>query len=218
MGSEHAQAGRHTFSCASGPIRYHSAKGGGGGGEGCEGKLADRDFFHDLRPETIISVQGVVAARPDDAINAKMTGGTGEIEVEIADASSLTVLNSVDFSNMALQPQQLLFRTSDTVGRDFSKSKKGTGKRKNQNNKRNNEESNRAVESDSVAGEEIRLRYRHIDLRRAEMQRNLRLRSNVTLAARTHLSQLNFTEVETPVLFKSTPEGAREFGSHSAQV
>ena len=164
---------------------------------------ADFFFAGGLRPETIVSVKGIVTARPDDAVNDKMRGGTGEIEVEIADPSDMIVLNEVDFSNMALQPQQLLFRTNDT-NKNLS-----TRKKKGKNKKRNN--SNSKADSDSVAGEELRLQYRHLDLRRVEMQRNLRLRSNVTLAARTHLASLGFTEVETPVLFKSTPEGAREF-------
>jgi aspartyl-tRNA synthetase len=193
----------------------------GGGDDGGENGAKDgvkdgakdgEDFFDGLRPETIISVQGVVVARPDDAVNANMTGGTGEIEVEIAGATSLTVLNSVDFSNMALQPQQLLFRTSGSGGANTSKSKKGAGKNKKNRKKSKNKNRNNATDDvNSVAGEELRLRYRHLDLRRAEMQRNLRLRSNVTLSARTHLSSLGFTEVETPILFKSTPEGAREF-------
>ncbi len=165
-------------------------------------------FFSGLRPETIVTVQGVVAARPDGAVNASMKGGTGDIEVELEDASSLKVLNSVDFSNMSLQPQQLLFRTSGSDSAHTTKSKKGVGKNKNKRKKSKNKTSD---DADSAAGEELRLRYRHLDLRRAEMQRNLRLRSNVTLSARTHLSSLGFTEIETPILFKSTPEGAREF-------
>jgi aspartyl-tRNA synthetase len=59
--------------------------------------------------------------------------------------------------------------------------------------------------------EELRLQYRYLDLRRPEMARNLKLRSKVAITTRSYMDEQGFLEVETPTLFKSTPEGAREF-------
>ncbi len=66
-------------------------------------------------------------------------------------------------------------------------------------------------EAAARVNEETRLKYRFLDLRRPEMTHNLRLRSKVAIATRSFMDEQGFLEVETPILFKSTPEGAREF-------
>jgi aspartyl-tRNA synthetase len=66
-------------------------------------------------------------------------------------------------------------------------------------------------ETGSQAGEDLRLQYRYLDLRRPTMAKNLKLRHAAAKAVRDYFDAQGFLEVETPILFKSTPEGAREY-------
>lgn len=67
------------------------------------------------------------------------------------------------------------------------------------------------IEDETDGGEDLRMKYRYLDLRRNTVRKGLELRHQMMRETRRYLDKLNFLEVETPVLIKSTPEGARDF-------
>ena len=67
------------------------------------------------------------------------------------------------------------------------------------------------IEEHSDGGDDLRMKYRYLDLRRTPVMRNLELRHRIAMLTRNYLSDLHFLEIETPCLIKSTPEGARDF-------
>ena len=67
------------------------------------------------------------------------------------------------------------------------------------------------IEDDTDGGDDLRMQYRYLDLRRGPVQRNLFLRHRINIETRKYLDSIDFIDVETPVLIKSTPEGARDF-------
>jgi aspartyl-tRNA synthetase len=119
-----------------------------------------------LGAETVVLIEGTVAARPEAMQNAELA--TGAVEVR---ATSVEVVGPADI------PAIPVARKS----------------------------------GESLPAEELRLRHRHLDLRRPELQANLVLRHRLMQATRRHLSDHGFLEIETPVLTKPTPEGARDY-------
>lgn len=117
----------------------------------------------ELSSEFVIAVEGSVALRSPDTINAAIS--TGEVEVA---ASQLWILN---------ESRTPPFPLEDNVD----------------------------------VKEDIRLKYRYVDLRRPRMQRNIIMRSKITLAIRQALYAQGFLEIETPFMTRSTPEGARDY-------
>jgi len=67
------------------------------------------------------------------------------------------------------------------------------------------------IEDETDGGEELRMRYRYLDLRRAPLRKNLELRHRMAIETRNYMDSQGFLEIETPFLIKSTPEGARDF-------
>jgi aspartyl-tRNA synthetase len=116
-----------------------------------------------LRSEFVISVEGFVRKRPEDAINTDMP--TGEVDVL---ADKLIILNEAETPPFA-------------------------------------------IKDETDAFEDLRLKYRYLDLRRPALQKVLLLRHKMYQLVRKYFDQNNFVEVETPVLMKSTPEGARDY-------
>src|ERR1035437_42157 len=67
------------------------------------------------------------------------------------------------------------------------------------------------IEDNTDGGEELRMKYRYLDLRRNVVRKNLELRHRMAILTRNYMNEQGFIEIETPVLIKSTPEGARDF-------
>ncbi|MFA7253527.1 MAG: aspartate--tRNA ligase [Patescibacteria group bacterium] len=117
-----------------------------------------------VRPEWVVSITGLIKARPEKMVNPNMVSGTVEME-----AVDMEVLNEAKTAPFEVD--------KNTAGID----------------------------------EELRLKYRYLDLRSERMQKNIKLRDNAMKFMRKYLWEKDFKELETPFLTKSTPEGAREF-------
>lgn len=116
-----------------------------------------------LRSEYVAGVTGIVAHRPEEALNPKLA--TGAIEVR---AKTLTLFNKSEPTPVQPSAREL-------------------------------------------PGEKIRLQHRYLDLRREELQKTMILRHRLTKAMRDYFDQKGFLEIETPMLGRSTPEGARDY-------
>lgn len=137
----------------------------------------------DIRIEYVVGVSGVVARRDESVINQDME--TGDIEVIANDVVIVSKTKPMPF---------MIPDVGKEHKRGKVKIKKGP-----------------SSESESSAGEDTRLRYRYLDLRRPVLQDRLITRHKAALAVRNYLDASGFIEIETPILTKATPEGARDY-------
>jgi aspartyl-tRNA synthetase len=121
------------------------------------------DLAKDIRSEFVLSVEGEVRRRPDDAVNEELE--TGKIDVLV---KKVVILNESETPPFA-------------------------------------------IKDNTDAFEDLRLKYRYLDLRRPGLQKNLLLRHKIAQLTRKYFDDNKFLEIETPVLMKSTPEGARDY-------
>jgi aspartyl-tRNA synthetase len=122
----------------------------------------------DAVAESVVLVEGLVRARPDDARNPDMVTGDVEVLAERIDVVGPAAVDALPIP---------VWRTK----------------------------------GENLPEEELRLQHRHLDLRRPELQRNLALRHRLLQRTRATMSALDFYELETPILTKPTPEGARDY-------
>lgn len=135
----------------------------------------------DVRIEYVVDVEGVVRKRDEHVVNADMA--TGEVEVV---ASAVRIVS---------RTKPIPFAIAEAgAGEKVKKGKKSDG-----------------GSTTELAGDNTRLKYRYLDLRRPALQRNLIARHKATMAVRRYLDDAHFLEVETPVLTRATPEGARDY-------
>lgn len=144
-----------------------------------------------IRLEYVIAVEGVVTVRDENAVNASMP--TGHIEI-IAD--KVHVISSTT-------PLPFIISDQRKDSKDAPK-KKGKGKGKGKDTKDDQMQP-------GLANEDTRLKYRYLDLRRPALQSNLLVRHKAAMATRNFLDASGFLEIETPILTKATPEGARDY-------
>lgn len=143
----------------------------------------------DVRLEYVVDVKGVVAARDQAVVNPSMA--TGEVEV---------LANAVRIVSRTLPlPFAIAEQGTGPTGDGKQGAKKGGKKAKGE------------ASAPERPHDETKLKFRYLDLRRPVLQRNLQARHKATMAVRRFLDELGFLEIETPVLTKATPEGARDY-------
>jgi len=146
-----------------------------------------------LRSEYVIAVEGTVAERPTGMANTKLA--TGAVEVRV---------NRFRLLNKSLTPPV------------SPRGKESSGKESRGQESRGQESSGQASSDQELSGQELpsedlRLKHRYLDLRRGKMQKTLILRDRLIKQMRDYFAEHDFLDIETPVLGRSTPEGARDY-------
>ncbi|MEK7622942.1 MAG: amino acid--tRNA ligase-related protein [Patescibacteria group bacterium] len=127
-------------------------------------QIVAENLTQDLKPESVVTITGKVAKRPEKLVNPKLLSGTVEIQAEKIEVISLS---------------RELPLPINTDGHEID--------------------------------ETVRLKYRYLDLRRPRLNQIIRTRSKMVKFIRDYLTKEDFVEIETPILTKTTPEGARDF-------
>lgn len=142
-----------------------------------------------IRLEYVVGVEGTVVKRDSAVVNSEMK--TGEIEVIASDVKIVSRTRPMPFM----------------IAEQGKNSKAGTKKAGKKQTKGDGKEE----DSSGGAGEDTKLKYRYLDLRRPALQENFLIRHKAAMATRNYLDASGFVEIETPILTKATPEGARDY-------